>query len=160
MPVDPAAAPNRLPWPPLLYGGALVAGAVLEVLLPTTVPLPAALGWMLAAVGAGFHLSAVATMWRARTNILPHRAADSLVTVGPFALSRNPIYLGNTLVLSGLALAFDSLWLAAGALAAAALTHHLAILREEAHLEARFGDAWRRYRATVPRWIGLPRRRP
>lgn len=159
MPVDPAVAPNRLPWPPLLYGGALVAGAVLEVLLPTSVPLPAALGWAIAVVGAGFDVAAMATMWRARTNILPHRAADSLVTGGPFALSRNPIYLGNTLVLLGLALAFDSLWLAAGALAAAALTHRLAILREEEHLEARFGDAWRRYRAAVPRWIGPPRRR-
>ncbi|MDX1717154.1 MAG: methyltransferase, partial [Anderseniella sp.] len=41
------------------------------------------------------------TMFSARTNILPHRAADRLVTHGPFALTRNPIYVGNTIAMLG-----------------------------------------------------------
>jgi protein-S-isoprenylcysteine O-methyltransferase Ste14 len=99
----------------------------------------------------------MAVMWRARANILPHRAATALVTWGPFGFSRNPIYLGNTILLLGAGLAFGIAWFVPVAFAAAALTARLAIAREEAHLNARFGRAWREYAARVRRWVG---RRP
>jgi protein-S-isoprenylcysteine O-methyltransferase Ste14 len=92
-------------------------------------------------------------MHRHRANILPHRAATALVTSGPFALSRNPIYLGNTLLMTGAALLFGSLWLLAAALAAAVLVWALAIRREEVHLAAQFGDAWTEYTQRTRRWF-------
>jgi protein-S-isoprenylcysteine O-methyltransferase Ste14 len=93
-------------------------------------------------------------MWRAKANILPHRAATALVTHGPFAFSRNPIYLGNTILLLGAGLAFAMAWFVPIALLAAALTAHFAIAREEAHLNARFGRDWRNYALQVNRWLG------
>jgi len=158
---DRHATPNSVPWPPLLYGG----GAVLALLLDLAVPLPAwwvgahwpavrLLGDALIVAGIALDLWAMATMWRGRANILPHRAATALVTHGPFALSRNPIYLGNTCLLAGAGLAFGIVWFLPVALLAAGLTAHLAIAREEAHLNARFGADWRDYRLRVNRWIG------
>jgi protein-S-isoprenylcysteine O-methyltransferase Ste14 len=98
-------------------------------------------------------------MARRRANILPHRAATALVTDGPFAWSRNPIYLGNTLLLSGCGLAFGNAWLLVGAAVAAIAVTVLAIRREEAHLASRFGDAWMAYAARTRRWFGRSRTR-
>ena len=92
--------------------------------------------------------------WRARANILPHRAATALVTRGPFAFSRNPIYLGNTLMMAGVGLAVGNPWFIATGLAAALLVERLAIRREEQYLDARFGQAWRDYCARVGRGFG------
>ncbi|MFG1351801.1 methyltransferase family protein [Xanthobacter autotrophicus] len=158
-----AARPNRLPWPPMIYGGALVAALALGALAPTFWPAFLAGpevrggGAVVAGLGLGLDLWAVVTLHRARTTILPHRAADRLVTSGPFALSRNPIYLGNTLVLLGLGLAVFNPWLMAAALLAALATDRLAARREERHLAAKFGAAFEAYAARVPRWIGRPR---
>lgn len=159
-----ATRPNRFPWPPVLYLSALVAGLALQRLAPLS--WPHGLDGLALRIGGGavllaglaFDVSAVVTLYRARTNILPHRAADRLVTGGPFALSRNPIYVGNTLSLLGLGLALLNGWLMAAALAAAFATHHLAARREERHLAAKFGADYAAYAARVPLWLGLVRR--
>lgn len=158
MDTDRTVRPNTLPWPPMILAGTLAAALVLEWLVPTRLPLPPLLGWATMAAALGLDVWAMATMARARTNILPHRAADQLVTTGPFGLSRNPIYVGNVLLLLGLAVGLGSLWMLAAAAVDALATHRLAVLREERHLAARFGDAWTAYAARTPRWIGLPSR--
>ncbi|HUG63483.1 MAG TPA: isoprenylcysteine carboxylmethyltransferase family protein [Methylomirabilota bacterium] len=150
-----ADRPNRIPWPPLILVTAVLAAWGVEVLVPTGVPVAPAAGWIIVAIALAIDVWAMVTMVRSRTNILPHRPADALVTSGPFAWSRNPIYLGNTLLLFGLSIAFDTLWLAAAAAIAAVAVHWLAIRREERHLAARFGDAWHRYAAVTPRWLGV-----
>ncbi|KQU51180.1 hypothetical protein ASG72_15475 [Bosea sp. Leaf344] len=165
-PADAAAqAPNRWPWPPLIYGAAILIGIAGHYILPLPDPghgpeLSAALhgfGWALLVTGAAFDLSAMITMRRASANILPHRAATALVTWGPFAISRNPIYLGNTLMMLGAGIAFGNGWLILTGLAAAALVQPLAIRREEAHLAALFGPAWLDYAGRVRRWLGRRR---
>jgi len=163
---DRSARPNTIPWPPLLYGG----GALLALALDRAAPLPAwwvgahwpavrLLGDALLVAGVALDLWAMATMWRSKANILPHRAATALVTHGPFAFSRNPIYLGNTLLLLGAGLAFGIAWFVPIAFLAAALAAQLAIVREEAHLNARFGRAWREYALRVKRWVGRSTRK-
>jgi protein-S-isoprenylcysteine O-methyltransferase Ste14 len=152
--------PNRIPWPPILFLGAVVAAVILQRILPPDVTLPLALrlfgaGAMVVAIV--LDVVAMREMRRLRANIQPHRAATALVTSGPFALSRNPIYLGNTLLIAGAGLAFDALWLVPMAAAAAYLVTVLAIRREEAHLAARFGDSWTAYTAQTPRWLRLRR---
>ena len=67
-------------------------------------------GLPIIALGLGLDLWAMAAMMLARTNILPIRAAGRLVTNGPFSLSRNPIYLGNTMLMLGIGLAGNMLW--------------------------------------------------
>jgi protein-S-isoprenylcysteine O-methyltransferase Ste14 len=58
-------------------------------------------------------------------------------------------YLGNTLLMLGIGLAWGALWFLPPALGAAALVEKLAILREEAHLAMRFGREWETYAATA-----------
>lgn len=150
--------PNRLPWPPMIYGAAVLAGIALGWALPVEA-WPGggtwrALGWALLLGGLALDVAAMVTMTRHRANILPHRAATALVTTGPFAWSRNPIYLGNTVALSGAGLAFANPWLIAAALLAAAATGHLAIRREEAHLAQLFGEEWQAYCQRTRRWLG------
>jgi protein-S-isoprenylcysteine O-methyltransferase Ste14 len=152
-----AEAPNRIPWPPILFGVAALLAWALGRVVPLSVPggsLATVAGLALMAAGLGLDLWAMASMARRRANILPHRAATALVTTGPFAFSRNPIYLGNTLLIAGLGLAFGNAWFLPAALAAAAAVAKLAIEREEAHLAAIFGADWAAYAARTRRWLG------
>ncbi|HRF07498.1 MAG TPA: isoprenylcysteine carboxylmethyltransferase family protein [Xanthobacteraceae bacterium] len=153
---DLSERPNTIPWPPLLLVAGIAFGALLGTLLPIPVVIPAPLqlaGFVLLAIGITLDISAIIWMARLGTNILPHKAAGALLTSGPFRLSRNPIYLGNTLTLAAMGLAFANLWFAVLAAFMAVLLHRLAILREEAHLAARFGKAWDDYAARTPRWL-------
>ena len=152
------APPNRIPWPPIIFGLAVTAAVVLGFLYPGPEwlrhPVLSGFGWFLFATGLGFDLFAMFTMQRQRANILPHRAATALVTSGPFAWSRNPIYLGNTVAMIGVAFAFANPWFIPAAFVAAAMVVPLAIRREEAHLAAQFGEAWEAYRRRTNRWFG------
>ena len=76
-----------------------------------------------------------------------------LVASGPFALVRNPLYVGNVLLWVGLAIAARMLWLAPIVLVLLALEYHAIVRWEETLLESRLGQAYREYAARVPRWI-------
>jgi protein-S-isoprenylcysteine O-methyltransferase Ste14 len=158
-----AKRPNVLPWPPMIYAAAALAGFALGRWFPLHnggVPggIVRAGGALMMLLGLGLDGSAMLTMWRARANILPNRAATALVSSGPFAVSRNPIYLGNTLLVAGAAFVWGNFWYVPAALVAAALVQRLAIQREEQHMAERFGEAWRLYAQRTPRWIRLWRR--
>lgn len=147
--------PNRIPWPPLLYGGFGALAILLQFYIPLPWPMPAMaiLGSLLFLAGLATDLGTMLLFVKRKANILPHKAATRLITDGPFRFSRNPIYVGNTLMLAGAGLGFSSLWLLIAAALAALATHHLAILREEAHLKAKFGAEWEAYAARTPRWL-------
>jgi len=81
-----------------------------------------------------------------------------LVTSGPFAYVRNPLYLGNIALWSGFALVARLAWLAPIIVLGLGLAYHALVRWEETLLEARLGDAYRQYAALVARW--LPRARP
>jgi protein-S-isoprenylcysteine O-methyltransferase Ste14 len=77
---------------------------------------------------------------------------ERLVTGGPFAFCRNPMYLGHIIFLAGLALALQS-WLAAALAAATAVWFRFRVRRDERRLEERFGEPYRDYLARVKRWV-------
>jgi len=145
--------PNILPWPPMIFGGLVIAGLLLQNLQPLDLQVKFAwLGYCVLAVGIALDIWAMATMAKARTNILPHRAANSLVTTGPFSVMRNPIYVGNTIATFGLGLAMQNGWLLIATPLAALATHYLAVVREQAHLQEKFGKQWSDYAARVKAW--------
>lgn len=82
--------------------------------------------------------------------------ATTLVTDGPNALSRNPMYAAMALGLVGTGLASGRPWTAVFALGLpASLTCQ--VRREEGALASVFGQAWHEYAARTPRWLGWPR---
>lgn len=77
-----------------------------------------------------------------------------LYTDGPYAYTRNPQYLGMIVGVTGLAVVADSALVAT--LAAAHVGWVVLLPRaEEPHLRAEFGEAYDRYAARVPRFVGL-----
>jgi protein-S-isoprenylcysteine O-methyltransferase Ste14 len=78
---------------------------------------------------------------------------DHLVTDGPFSFTRNPIYLGGTMLVLGIGLVSGIVWFLPLAILAAFTVQKLAFEREERHLQARFGETYLDYAGRVRRWI-------
>ncbi len=117
----------------------------------------------LALCAAGYALYRHAGSYRERHHAGPPgfaRPPDRLLTTGPYALTRNPMYLGHLLFLAGLALATGSPIAAVGLLRQwRRLDERVA--EDEERLERIFGDAYRAYRRRVPRWVpSVPAARP
>ncbi|MBD5656417.1 MAG: isoprenylcysteine carboxylmethyltransferase family protein [Candidatus Eremiobacteraeota bacterium] len=108
-----------------------------------------------AAIPAGVLLGAAAivALKGAGTNLDPFKPSTALVTRGPFRFTRNPAYVGATSIYIGIALLARSLPALTLLPVALALLDRGVVDREERYLERRFGDAYRSYRATVPRWF-------
>lgn len=82
----------------------------------------------------------------------------NLVTTGAYALTRNPMYVGWSAAVLGMALASRSAWLlAAWLVAVRALDRE--IVAEEARLHERFGASYSTYRSSVPRYLTKARPR-
>jgi protein-S-isoprenylcysteine O-methyltransferase Ste14 len=80
-----------------------------------------------------------------------------LLERGPYAWSRNPMYVGELLLWLGQAILYGSLGVLAGGALLALAMRFGAIPREERALEARFGERYRDYARRVPRWLGARR---
>lgn len=79
--------------------------------------------------------------------------ADSLVQTGLFAHCRNPLYLGNLLMIIGFGVAANNPWYLAIAMPLFFLGYACIIAAEETYLLGRFGDDYRRYCAHTPRLL-------
>jgi protein-S-isoprenylcysteine O-methyltransferase Ste14 len=76
-----------------------------------------------------------------------------LVATGPFALIRNPLYVGNILIWLGFALSARLVWLAPLIVLLLGAEYHAIVRWEESLLVSRLGEAYRDYAAKVPRWL-------
>ncbi len=144
--------------PPLLALAAVIAGLGLDWLaplglLPTIPPLPRyVLAGALLALAAFVVLPATRAFARAGTEVKPWRPSTALVTTGIFAHTRNPMYSGLSLLILGIAIGLASTWTLIVLAVFALVIHFGVVLREERYLEAKFGDAYRRYKTKVPRY--------
>jgi protein-S-isoprenylcysteine O-methyltransferase Ste14 len=82
-----------------------------------------------------------------------------LVATGPFAMIRNPLYVGNILIWVGFALSARLVWLAPLIVLLLGAEYHAIVRWEESLLVSRLGDAYRDYAARVPRWLPTLNRR-
>lgn len=152
-----SARPRTLLLPPLPFVAAVLAGwwldrrvAALE--LPGGTALQT-LGVVLLACAAALMGWAAWTLHRHRTTINPFRGASSLCTDGPFAWSRNPIYVADWLLLVGASFWLRTTWPLLFAPLIWAVIRYGVVGHEETHLEERFGDTYRDYRRRVRRWL-------
>jgi protein-S-isoprenylcysteine O-methyltransferase Ste14 len=142
--------------PPFVYLGAIGLGLLIHLfwpvqLLPASVSVP--IGVMLVLVAGALFISAVRTFRNARTPIPGNRPTTTIVRTGPYAFSRNPIYLAFTLFQIGLAAWVNSLGMLLTLLPALALMVLAVVPREERYLEARFPSQYLPYKREVRRWL-------
>ncbi|HEX5932214.1 MAG TPA: isoprenylcysteine carboxylmethyltransferase family protein [Methyloceanibacter sp.] len=145
--------------PPILFLGALAAGALLSFLIPIGPGLGSANALALT-VGLTFVLIGFALVARsvhnfrlARTSVVPSEPATALVATGPYRFTRNPIYIGFVLAYFGFAIVLTSMWVLLLLIPVLVILQRGVVLREEAYLERKFGDVYCKYKARVPRWL-------
>lgn len=149
--------PNIVVQPPAAFATAVLSGAMVEQFL---LPLSFGLGWVGGIIGLVVGCCGVwLSMWsmqafrRAASSPDPNHMPSALVVDGPFARTRNPLYLGTGLMAVGLGIGANMPWIVIALLPAMALIHFGVVLREEAYLDQIFGQSYRDYRARVRRWI-------
>src|SRR4051794_21682525 len=143
-------------WPPVSVGVPLLLGLLLSALVGeplTTSSATTTIGWLLVAVFAGWNGWALATMARHRTALLPGGATTSVISNGPFARSRNPLYVGLLVLSAGIALLAGSAWALAALPVEWALLRWGAVMPEERYLSEKFGAEYAAYTHRVRRWI-------
>lgn len=154
---NPALRPRTLILPPAPYAAAILGGWWLDrTQWALPLDLGAAtrpLGWLAIGLGLALFMWTLRTFTRRRTTVNPYGGASVLCTHGPFRYSRNPIYLSDWFVLAGASLLLGTAWPLAFAPLIWIMIRFGVIRHEEAHLEAKFGDAYRDYTTRVRRWI-------
>jgi protein-S-isoprenylcysteine O-methyltransferase Ste14 len=154
----PAATAGVIAPPPLIYliplGGALLLHRINPVpLIPWQLrhftPIIAAAF----AIPASILVVAVVALRRAGTRPEPWKPTTALVTTGPFRVSRNPMYLGLTLMYVAITVWRNSLWPMLLLPGVMALMHYGVIRREEEYLTRLFGGRYKDYRRRVRRWL-------
>ena len=150
---------------PLPAGSAVgvVAILVLERLRPAALPGPPVLrraaGAAALAAGGALNIWALAERRRRTRGEFQLEEPEAIVTTGPYAFSRHPMYLGWWLIHLGVGLLRGSAWVAATLPVAVVLEHVGGSMVEERELAHRFGEEYAQYTDRVPRYAGIPRRR-
>ena len=146
--------------PPLIYAGALTVGLLAKALFPVRfLPRTVTLTFGGPLVGSGLLLvlsglrAGLRAMRRAGTEVRPDRPTTSLVVDGPYRFTRNPLYLGLTLVYGGITALANSLPSALLLPFVLLVMRRGVIEREERYLERIFGEEYTQYKARVRRWI-------
>lgn len=144
-------------FPPLVGATLMVSGIILHALFPfhitDAVIIIRIAGIVILLGGISLQVICLQAFKRAKTTPLFKKPSTHVLQSGPYARSRNPIYIAVFLQFSGLALLVNSWWLI---LALPVLYVYLrfgVIAREERYLEQKFGDEYRAYRSQVPRWL-------
>ncbi|MFJ4171255.1 methyltransferase family protein [Paenarthrobacter sp. NPDC089714] len=147
-----------VPLPPRQVVG-LVLDVVLGRLYPTRVApmrgMRRIAGVIVVAAGVGVTAWAVAERRRHTKGNFVLGRPEELVTSGPYAASRHPMYLGWWLIHAGVAIFRGSSW-ALATLPAGILVEHLGALWEEKVLLEEFGPTYAEYMQAVPRYVGNP----
>lgn len=148
--------PGVVAPPPLIYAGALSAGLLAKALFPAGF-LPRAIarvfGWPLLGAGLLLVILGFRALRNAGTNVDPYQPATTLVVEGPYRFTRNPLYLGLTLVYSGITVLANALWAALLLPFVLVVMRRGIIEREERYLERIFDEEYVQYKARVRRWI-------
>lgn len=140
----------RVP-PPLIYAGLTGIGLVAHASLASGLLM--FVGTAGGLLGLALIVGSLDRFRRARVRPEPWQPAARLIIVGLYRYSRNPMYLGMTVLALGIAGTFASAPAAIGASVAALLIDRLVIRREETYLRRTFGQAYADYCRAVPRWL-------
>lgn len=145
-----------LPYkPPLAFVLAIVGGLALDPLYRLTARPPgwAPVGVTLVLLGAALLFWAFREFRARRTAIEPWKPTTAIIESGPFAYSRNPVYIAFALITLGIGAWVDRGFIALLTVPAVLATDRWIIPREERYLTRKFGDRYVSYRRRVRRWL-------
>ncbi len=162
-----ADSAHHNPWEisEVVFGIPFLIGIILQFLVPFSLSqgviaqILIPIGIALVIIGIGLIVSARREFARYRQPTDPGHPTSKVVQSGPFAVSRNPLYLGCVVAVLGIALTLNMLWILVTLLFSTILCLYVLILPEERYLRAKFGEEYGEYVASVHRWLGRKRRR-
>jgi protein-S-isoprenylcysteine O-methyltransferase Ste14 len=143
-------------WPPVAIGAPLVLGLLVSWRVGDPLDASSAtgvVGWLLVTAFALWNGWALVTIARHRTALLPGGPTATVIDSGPFARSRNPLYIGLLAGSAGVALLAGSLWALSALPLEWALLRWGAVVPEEHYLTEKFGAAYADYTSRVRRWL-------
>jgi protein-S-isoprenylcysteine O-methyltransferase Ste14 len=141
--------------PPPLVTLIFAIGIYVMAQSPTPSKLRTAIAIILAAIALVIVLAGVLAFFRARTTVNPMRPirASSLVTSGIYRFTRNPMYLGDAILLSAWAIYLGDVFMLICLPLLMEYLNQFQIRPEERQLAEKFGSAYQDYCAKVRRWI-------
>src|SRR5215213_10311866 len=101
--------------PPILFGAALILGLLLQNVHPARISAVAGdalrlIGVLLVLIGLLLSIAVMHEFSRAGTHVSPYRETTRFVCTGPYRYTRNPDYIGQTLIYGGIAMGANSWW--------------------------------------------------
>jgi protein-S-isoprenylcysteine O-methyltransferase Ste14 len=142
---------SNVPIPEAHVAG-ILAGIILQLVYPLSINWQPWFGYLLG--GLSIALGILLAGWAVATAAeLDIEAPSGIITTGPYAFSRNPMYVGWTLVNLGIALVSNNLWILLSLLVVIFYTHGFVILKEEQILQEQFGEQYLEYKKAVRRYI-------
>jgi protein-S-isoprenylcysteine O-methyltransferase Ste14 len=141
--------------PPVVFLCAVVLGIVLNRAWPLNF-VPSKLGMLgifIIVSAILLFLLSVKEFRAAGTSVRGTQRTTTIVRTGPYRFSRNPIYLSFVLLLIGLAIWLDNLWLLLALVPAVAFIAVVVIPREERFLKDNFPEHYSSYKTLVRRWL-------
>lgn len=147
---------NVIALPPLIYAAAFVVGWLIHLASPVPVlpgNLAQGIGVLFVLASFPVAITALRALRQAQTTFDTMKPTTAIATEGPYRYSRNPLYVSLTLLYLGVALLINALWILLLAVPVLVVMQRGVIGREEAYLERKFGDEYRRYKARVRRWV-------
>ena len=144
--------------PPLVaatVAGAMFAASWLWPWAVFAVPFGSILASLLAIVGLAIAIAGTVAFRRAQTTVNPMKpeTASSLVSSGVYGFTRNPMYLGLVLLITGFALHLANGWALVGPALLALYLTRFQIIPEERAMAQLFGAEFEAYVSRVRRWI-------
>jgi len=144
--------------PPLIYVIWILAGigayyAVARASLPIDRTTSALCGLVIVVIGVAIVAPARIHFSRTGQSPIPWKPSPELILQGPYKFTRNPMYVGITIIQIGLGIGFNNLWISLFAPLALLTTHFVAVLPEERYLSEKFGESYKTYLTRVRRYL-------
>lgn len=128
-------------------------GRFLPMGMSVNTPVTQVMAGLLIGAGIILILAAVLEFFRAKTTVIPHQTPSHLITTGVYSRTRNPIYLGDALILTGLILRFDAVPSLVLVPAFVWWIERHFIVPEEDRMRSQFRVEFARYEQKVRRWL-------
>jgi protein-S-isoprenylcysteine O-methyltransferase Ste14 len=142
---------RNVPVPPI-HVVTLILGIAMQARLPCAIWRG---GWQGQVSGWGLLLAGILlALWAAASfKDVDSEKPGKVIMSGPYAYSRNPMYVAWTLMYAAIVILVNTWWLVLLIPIPLAVTHYYDVRREERQLEGKFGETYRQYRSRVRRYF-------